>query len=140
MNNKLSERFIVKNVIMQGTVWSSLKCTSTMDKLNKFMLQKPQLKYLYQEDPNIAVGVLGMVDDTLGIAECGNKSIAKNAVINSFIETERLTMSKEKSSVIHISGRKKCKSVCPKLKVHDSIMKSVEVQNIWVILSHLMEA
>ena len=46
--------------------------------------------------------------------------------ILSFIETERLTMSKEKSSVIHISGRKKCKSVCPKLKVHDSTMKSVE--------------
>jgi hypothetical protein len=67
-----------------------------------------------------------MVDDTLGIAECGDKSIAKNAVINSFIETERLTMSKEKSSVIHVAGRKKCKSVCPKLMVHDGTMKSVE--------------
>ena len=35
VNNKLSMRISVKDVIMQGSVWSSLKCTTSMDSLNK---------------------------------------------------------------------------------------------------------
>ena len=35
VNNKLSMRISVKYVIMQGSVWSSLKCTTSMDRLNK---------------------------------------------------------------------------------------------------------
>ena len=47
-------RINVKDVFMQGSVWGSLK-----------------------GDPNIAIGVLGMVDDTLGVSECGNAAIRK---------------------------------------------------------------
>ena len=43
VNNKLTERKTIKDVIMQGTVWSSLKCTAVMDKLNKHMMTKPTL-------------------------------------------------------------------------------------------------
>ena len=35
VNNKLTRRIDVQNVEMQGTVMSSLKCTSSMDRLNK---------------------------------------------------------------------------------------------------------
>ena len=59
-----------------------------------------------------------MVDDILAISECGTNSIVKNAVINSFIETQRLTLSKDKSQVVHIGKSYNCKEVCPKLKVH----------------------
>ena len=38
VNNKLSMRIHVKDVIMQGSVWSSLKCTTSMDRLNKTAL------------------------------------------------------------------------------------------------------
>ena len=38
VNNKLSMRINVKDVIMQGSVWSSLKCTTSMDRLNKTAL------------------------------------------------------------------------------------------------------
>ena len=43
-----------------------------------------------------------MVDDTIGVSTCGNSSIELNATINSFIETKRLTLSKDKSVVVHI--------------------------------------
>ena len=100
------------------------KCTTTMDKLNKAMTKETPLRYLYQNDPNIPIGVLGMIDNTLDIAECGNQSVAKNAVLNSFVENQRLQISHEKSAVIHIGNVSKCKQRCPKLKVHEQDMKT----------------
>ena len=93
-----------------------------VDRLNKIILSQDNLTYHYKGDPHIKLGVLGMVDDNLAIQKCGTSSLQKNAVINSFIEMQRLTLSEEKSSVLHV-GRK-CKNQCPKLKVHQSDMKS----------------
>ena len=55
-----------------------------------------------------------MVDDILSISECGKNSIVKNEVLNSFIETQRLTLSKDKGQIVHIGQSYKCKEVCPK--------------------------
>jgi hypothetical protein len=107
---------------MQGSVWSSLKCTTMMDSLNKLVMSNQHLQYYYKKDTSIPIGVRGMVDDTIGISECGNTAVQLNAVINSFIETQRLTLSKDKSSVVHIGSRLKCKTQCPKLKVHQTEM------------------
>ena len=96
VNNKLTKRVLLKDVVMQGSVWGSIKCTTTMDKLNKAMRKEAPLQYLYKNDPNIPIGVLGMIDDTLDIAECGNQSVAKNAVLNLFVENQRLQISHEK--------------------------------------------
>ena len=35
VNGKLSARINVSDVVMQGSIWGSLKCTSSMDRLNK---------------------------------------------------------------------------------------------------------
>ena len=118
----------MKNVEMQGSVWGSLKCTVSMDKLNKTILKQDHLTYQYQSDRNIRIGVLGMVDDNLSISQCGITSVQKNAVINSFIDTQRLTLSKKKSVVLHIGNEKKCLLPCPKLKVHSHIMKTTKSQ------------
>ena len=90
---------------MQGSVWGSIQCTTMMDRLNK------------------AIGVLGMVDDTISIGECGTQSVSKNAVLNSFIENQRLTLSDDKSCVLHIGNPRYCLEKCPSLKVHDRDMK-----------------
>jgi hypothetical protein len=121
INNKLSSRILVEDVVMQGSVWGSLKCTTTMDTLNKISLSDVSLQYKYKGDANIPIGILGMVDDTLGISLCGKEAIRKNAVMNSFMETQRLTLSKEKSVVLHYG--KKCALPCPTLKVHKEDMK-----------------
>ena len=91
----LSRLISVKDAVMKGSVWGSLKCTSTMDKLNQIAMSDKTLQYYYKGDQNIPIGVLGMVDDTLGVSICGQSAIRKNAVINSFMETQRLKLSKE---------------------------------------------
>ena len=63
------------------------------------------LQYYYKEDQNIPIGIRGMVDDTLRISKCGNQAIKLNSVINSFIQSQRLTLSESKSSVVNI-GKK----------------------------------
>ena len=90
------------------------------------MLPQDQLTYKYKGDSGISIGVLGMVDDTLAIADCGLPSIKKNGVINSFIETQRLTLSSSKSVVLHIGKQSKCKQQCPTLRVHNSVMKTAD--------------
>ena len=48
INGKLTKRVHVKDVVMQGSVWGSMKCTTTMDKLNKTMLKEDNLNYHYK--------------------------------------------------------------------------------------------
>ena len=122
VNNQLTMRVSVRDIVMQGSVWGSLKCSTSMDRLNKMALSDVTLQYKYKGDPSIPIGVLGFVDDTLGVSECGNNAIRKNSVINSFIESQRQELSQEKSFVVHIA-RKKCTVPCPVLKVHSDPME-----------------
>ena len=69
-------------MVMQGSVWGGLKCTSQMDTLNKIMKNKESLEYKYRNDPNITIGVIGLIDETLAVAECGASSVEKNSVVN----------------------------------------------------------
>jgi hypothetical protein len=125
-NNNVSQRTTVNNVVMQGSVWGGIKCTTQMDTLNKNMKNKDSLQYKYRNDPNITIGVLGMIDDTLAVAECGANSVEKNSIVNSFIETHRLTMHKEKSVVVHVGNVRNCLHPCPTLKVHSEEMQKGE--------------
>ena len=52
----------ISNVIVQGTVWASLVCTATMDKLGKLL-------YTISDQMNKYKGVppLGMVDDIITV-------------------------------------------------------------------------
>ena len=96
VNGILTRRTNVKDVEIQGSVWSSLKCTTMMDTLNRIVMSNEDLQYFYKGDKNIPIGVRGMVDDTLGISRCGRQAVQLNSVINSFIETQKLALSKEK--------------------------------------------
>ena len=52
------------------------------------------------------------------------------------METKNISLSQEKSVVIHIGNKSKCKIPCPKLKVHENEMKSAEsVRYLWDIIS-----
>ena len=64
--------------------------------MNKTMLPQDNLTYNYKSDPMVKIGVLGMVDDNIGISKYGVISIKKNAFINTFIEAQRLNLSEEK--------------------------------------------
>ena len=110
---------------MQGTVWGSLYCTATMDKLAQLMYKEDELLYKYKGV--VDTPCLGMVDDLLIVQKCSNNSVKANAVTNAFVEMKKLKFNKDKCFRIHISKQsKKSKTSlpCPELKVHEESMKN----------------
>ena len=97
----ISKRQCITNVVMQGTVWGSLCCTTTMDKLGKLEYGNKDLLYKYKDQVDIPS--LGMVDDVLSSRKCSMDSVKGNAVINAFIESKKLTLNKSKCHRIHVS-------------------------------------
>ena len=62
----------------------------------------------------------------------------ENAVINSFVEIQRLTLSKEKSVVLNYGKESKCALPFPTLKVHkEDMLKEVSTKYLGKILSTL---
>ena len=103
---------------MQGTVWGSLFCTATIDKLSQSAYAEKALLYKYKGE--VSVPPLGMVDDVLTIQKCGATSRAINAEVNAFFEQKKLKLAEKKYVQIHV-GRK-C-GECEKLFVHGEHMK-----------------
>ena len=65
--------------IMQGTVWSGLFCTATMDKLGKQAYNNPNLLYKYRG--SVAVPPLQMVDDLITANKCDPTSVTKHNAV-----------------------------------------------------------
>ena len=55
VNNIVSNRILVTSVVMQGSVWGNLKCTSQMDTLNKAITDVDNLMYKYKGNKNIPI-------------------------------------------------------------------------------------
>ena len=55
VNNRITRTIDLKNIEMQGSVWSSLKCVVSMDKVNKVMLADDSLTYKYRGESDINV-------------------------------------------------------------------------------------
>ena len=93
-------------------------CTSTMDKLGKYVYENPELAYKFKN--KVVVPHLEMVDDILTISKCGNTSTTMNTVVNSFCSTKKLQLNPEKCAHIHLG---KPSEICPNLKVQNNPMK-----------------
>ena len=63
VNGQLTKRMTTNNVEVQGSFWGSLKCTVSMDKINKIVLADNRLLYEYSWYTTIQLRVLGMVND-----------------------------------------------------------------------------
>ena len=66
----------ITNTIMQGTVWGSLLCTSTVDMLGKISYSTPQTLYTYKGVP---IPPLGMVDDIICVTNVENSNTPNRA-------------------------------------------------------------
>ena len=105
---------------MQGTVWGSLCCTVSMDKLGQHVYKNKDLLYRYKGE--VEIPSLGMVDDIMTIQKCSNDSVKINAVVNAFVEAKKLRLSKDKCHKIHIQKNNNQNKECLKLKVHNEDM------------------
>ena len=75
----LSERFMVKNVVMQGGKWGPLQCSNSIDKIGRKCIRQGQDLYKYRKE--VCVPPLAMIDDLL---------VWLNAVLNQYRQMQLL--------------------------------------------------
>ena len=92
-----------------------------MDKLGKLKYSNDEMLFKYKGI--VGVPALEMVDDVVDIQKCGIDAIKSNAVVNSFMEHKKLTLSKSKCHKMHCG---KGTQFCPELEVHKEIMHETE--------------
>ena len=111
----------ISDTIMQGTVWGSLLCPSTVDSLGKKCYEHKENLYMYKGVPILP---LCMVDDIISVANVKQTENINN-LIYTFIESKNLKLSQTKCFQFHIG---KGHRACPKLQVHNNDMKEVDYE------------
>ena len=114
----LSERQTITNSVLQGDTWGSLLASVQVDSIGQECLQSGY-SYLYKD--SLPVGMLGLVDDTIGITEAGYKAQMMNAFMNVKTAEKYLRF-----------GEKKCKSMLIGKNTTDVINSSLYVDK-WTV-------
>ena len=103
-----------------------MECSLSIDRIGKLCTERGENIYRYKNLVDIVP--LAMVDDLLGIATCGLKSMELNTFINTQIEMKRLRFhtpdadGKTKCHRMHVGRRNE---FCPQLQVHGTDMQLV---------------
>lgn len=125
-----SEKIELKENVLQGGSWGPLKASNQMDTIGKESLREGEHVYMYQGV--VPICVLEMVDDTLGISECGTDSIETNAYLNTKVEMKnpKFGLNKNgKASKCHHIHVGKPNPFCPDLKAHNVTIDKVDVDS-----------
>ena len=88
--------------VLQGESFGPLLASNQLDTIGKESKNDGENLYMYQGV--VPIRVLEMVDDTLGISECGVDSIVLNSYINTKVEMKNLKFginNKKKASKCH---------------------------------------
>ena len=116
-----TEMFELNKLIIQGGVFSPIKCTVQIDTLGKDCLKYNECLYKYKN--TVSVPPLALIDDVVAVTKSGIDTIEMNAKIN-MKESKKLRLSADKCKHIHIA-RNKSESFID-LKVHEEKMKKSE--------------
>ena len=96
----VTEEFMLSDIEMQGTVPAPLKCAGQMYSLGRKCYSEEN--YMYKYNGSCYVPSLGMIDDTIAATKCGIQSVEMNALINTFIESNKLSFNTSKCFLIHL--------------------------------------
>ena len=120
----LTDRIELKNLEMQGTVISNIKCSIQVDSIGKDCLTENKGVYKYKGCINIPP--LSMVDDILTVSLCGTDSVKVNGIVQAKVECKQLKLSHLKCYNMHTG--KKSQHLCPSLSIHGTKMLKSETQ------------
>ena len=105
--------FPLRDIIMQGSVFSSLKCCVSVDTLGRDCLSSEEDVGLHTYKGIVSVPPLSVVDDILSVSKCGVKNLEANSSINVKIESKTLTLGDGKCKQIYIQKKEQKKNyVC----------------------------
>ena len=77
----LTKRVDVVKAVAQGEIPSPLKCTVTVDSISEEHTENLS-EHLYEYKGTVAIPPLGMVDDQVGISNCGLDSALTTSHLN----------------------------------------------------------
>ena len=80
----ITERIILNDLEMQGTVLSNIKCSVQVDSLGKDCITENKAIYIYKDC--ISIPPLSMMDDVITVSNCGVNSVKTNAIIQAKVE------------------------------------------------------
>ena len=110
----LTEEANINNRIMQGDVLSPLVSSNMVDQhIGRKAFETGNI-YIYKN--KVKIPPLAMVDDTLGISECGVKTTVMNQFLNTRTNLMSLQFGHEKCVKMHI-GKQHNKNVCSDVTV-----------------------
>ena len=91
--NGLSERQNIENVVLQGDTFGSILASVQVDSIGK-EVEEMDFSYKYKEA--LTIGMLGLVDDLIGVTKAGYQAHQMNAVLNVKTAEKRLQFSATK--------------------------------------------
>ena len=122
----LSERQVIKNSVLQGDTWGSILASVQVDSIGKHC-EETGYGYLYKD--SLAVSLLGLVDDMIGVTEAGFRAQQMNSVINVKTAEKGLQF-----------GVTKCKSMLIGKNVENVLNSELKVDNWKVSYSDSLKA
>ena len=100
----LTDRFILKDNVLQGDVFGNILASNQIDKFGKECLEKETHLYIYRN--KIPIAPLTMCDDLLVVSECGYKTDLVVSYVNSQARFKYLQFGLSKCSKMHVGKTK----------------------------------
>ena len=93
-----------KELVLQGDTWGPTMAANQVDSFGKQLLDE-EPEYIYKYKGFIPIGLLGMIDDLVGVSESGVKSTQLNAFINVKTAEKKLQFGASKCHTMTISHK-----------------------------------
>ena len=113
-----TERTMLHNIEMQGTVLAPLKCSISIDSIGRETLENVH-DVLYKYKSCISIPPLSLIDDVISVSRCSTDSVKMNAIIESKISGMQLELGHKKCFQLHVGKNTSC---CPTLNVNSKEM------------------
>ena len=91
-------------IVLQGDTWGPPMAANQVDSFGKQLL-KEEPEYIYKYKGYIPIGVLGMIDDLVGVSESGVNAVKLNAFINVKTAEKKLQFGSNKCHTMTIAHK-----------------------------------
>ena len=90
--------------MLQGETWAPTMAANQVNTIGKQLLNENP-EYLYKYKGHVPIGILGMIDDIVGVSEIGVKSTQLNAFINIKTAEKKLQFGHKKCNTLTIAHK-----------------------------------
>ena len=102
----LTEEKTMNEIVMQGDTLSSTMAAVQFDAFGKNLLEE-DVSYFYKYKGTVPIGILGQIDDLVGVTEPGYKAQQMNAYLNVMTVDKYLQFGPDKCKTMLVRSMKK---------------------------------